>query len=90
MQLTKINSALLSTTIANAYRPPTSSRAVVLDERAKLISVISADTNAGLLLCSDLYCAGTDADNIYDDLLSVFDSFGLTQHVKHQREGTIF
>ena len=81
MQLTKINSMLPPTTIVNVYKPPASSRTVFLDELAELTSVISADMNAGLLLCGDMNCAGTDADNINDNLRSMFDTFGLTQHV---------
>ena len=60
---------------------------VFLDELAKSILVISADTNARLLLCDDVNCAGTDADNIDDDLRSVLDSFGLTQHVNTPTRG---
>ena len=87
VQLTKINSTLSPTTIVNIYRPPASSRAVFLDELAELISVISIDTNAGLLLCGDVNCARTDAGNIDDDLQSAFDSFGLTRHVNTPTRG---
>ena len=52
----------------------------IFDELAKLISVISADTNIGLL-CGDVNCARTDTDNIDNNLW--IDS-------THQREGTIF
>ena len=87
VQLMKINTTVPPTTIVNIYRPPSSSRAVFLDYLAELIAVISADTNAGLLLCGDVNCAGTNADNIDDDLQSVFDSFGLTQHVNTSTRG---
>ena len=70
VQLTKLKSTQPPTTIVNIYRPPASSRAVFLDELAELISVISADTIAGLRLCVDMSCAQTNADNIDDDLLT--------------------
>ena len=87
MQLTKIKSTLPPTTIVNIYRPPSSSRAVFLDELAELISVISADTNAGLLLCGDVNCTGKDTVNIDNDLQSMVDSFGFTQLVNTPTRG---
>ena len=62
-----------------------SPRPVFLAELVELISAISSDSNAGLLLCADMNCAGTDANNVGDDLQSVFDSFVLTQHVNRPK-----
>ena len=38
-------------------------------------------------MCGDVNRAGTDADNIDDDLQSMVDSFGLTQYVNTQTRG---
>ena len=48
---------------------------------ADRIALVGADSNANILLCGDMNCPGSDCNRADDDLTSLFDLFGLNQHV---------
>ena len=75
------------TTVVNIYRPRHLSRSTFFEELADLIVLVGADSNASILLCGDMNCLGSDCNRADDDLTSLFDSFGLNQHVNTPTRG---
>ena len=84
------SSSTTSFTIANIYRPPSSSEAEFFDDLSGLFDrfgdVIDADR---FVACGDFNCGGTDSSSSSTDLLTVLDSHGLHQYVQSPTRSTL-
>ena len=85
--MVKITSTVPPTTVVNIYRPSHLSRPTFFEALADLIALVGADSNANILLCGDINCPGSDCNRADVDLTSLFDSFGLNQHVNTPTRG---
>ena len=79
-QLVRVTSTRPSLTIANIYRPPSTSLTLFFDELADFLSTIGSLFD-NIVICGDVNCPGRDSTSTDPDLAAVFDSFDLTQHV---------
>ena len=84
------SSSTTSFTIANIYRPPSSSEAEFFDDLSGLFDrfgdVIDADR---FVACGDFNCGGTDSSSSSTDLLTVLDSHDLQQFVQSPTRNTL-
>ena len=82
LQLVKVTSAAPSFTVANVYRPPSSSLSDFLDELDLFISTMTPICGERLVICGDVNAPGSDSSSINADLADVFAAHGLVQHVR--------
>ena len=73
LQLVRIHSSTTFMTVANIYRPPSTSPAMFREELSDVISDVLASSPDRMLMCGDF----NDVD-----ITDILDTFGLNQHVK--------
>ena len=74
LQLLKVGLSTSSLTVANIYRPPSTSLTVFLEELSDVISEVITNSSDRLLLCGDFNCNDVDVGD-------VLETFSLKQHV---------
>ena len=74
LQLLKVGLSTSSLTVANIYRPPSTSLSVFLEELSDVISEVITNSSDRLLLCGDFNCNDVDVGD-------VLETFSLKQHV---------
>jgi exonuclease III len=67
--------------VENIYRPPSSSKAVFLEEFSELLTSIGLTQNERLVICGDFNLPGADEISIDSQLSSLLDVHGYQQHV---------
>jgi len=79
-QLIRVSSTRPAVTLANVYRPPSTSVSLFYSELSDFLSSVGSAFD-NFVICEDLNCPGSTSTSVADDLAATFDAFGLTQHV---------
>ena len=79
-QLIRVSSMRPAVTLANVYRPPSTSVSLFYSEFSEFLSSVGSAFN-NFVVCGDLNCPGPTSMSVAEDLAATFDAFGLSQHV---------